>query len=846
MKNAANQSESEILRKRAEELHKVNSSTLPLQLSDKDILKLIFDLEIHQIELELQNEELIRNKKQAEIASAKFVELYDFAPTGYFTLSKTGEILELNLAGSLILGNVRSHLINKHFELMVSKDTRPILNLFLEKVLKKRTKETCEVTLQLPGTLPMHVHLTGISNENGEQCLLSAVDITLRKKAEDETIVQMKNFLSTFDSSPVAMLVINSTTDIIMANLAAVQLSGSNISDILHHRPGDALSCIQRSKDPRGCGYSKECKLCEVRNGIEALISNGGSIHGVEMEFQLKRNEKTESVWMSVGVEPLVLNGDPHWCVALDDITNRKLAEELLLKSDQRLEDIINSLGDWVWEIDENGIYTYTSQKGNQILGYSSEEIIGKTPFDFMSSEEVIIVKETFSDIFSSKLYIRDIENWNITKDGRKICLLTNGVPILDKEGNLKGYRGVDKDITERKLAEQELINAKEHAEESDRLKSAFLANMSHEIRTPMNGILGFTELLKDPNLTNEKQLHYVTIIQRSGARMLNIINDIITISKIESGLMPVSLSETNINGQIEYITTFFKPEVEKKGMHIDFKNALQAKDAIIMTDSEKIYAILTNLVKNAIKFSDHGRIEIGYDVVEMPHTTLLQFFVKDNGIGIHKDKQKEIFERFIQVDVFDKMARQGAGLGLSISKAYVELLGGKIWVESEENLGATFYFTIPYNTNQKEKIPVQNVLPTHKIDYHNINLKILIVEDDEISEILLSKLVSAMGGEILVARTGVEAIETCRNNPDIDLVLMDIKMPEMNGYIATQRIREFNKEIIIIAQTSYALDGDSDSAIGAGCNDYISKPINKNKLIMMVQKYFLKHKQFK
>jgi CheY-like chemotaxis protein len=305
---------------------------------------------------------------------------------------------------------------------------------------------------------------------------------------------------------------------------------------------------------------------------------------------------------------------------------------------------------------------------------------------------------------------------------------------------------------------------------------------------------------------------------------------------------MPVSLSETNINGHIEYIATFFKPEVEKKRMHIDFKNALQAKDAIIMTDSEKIYAILTNLVKNAIKFSDHGLIKIGYDVVEMPHTKLLQFFVKDNGIGIHKDKQKEIFERFIQVDVFDKMARQGAGLGLSISKAYVELLGGKIWVESVENLGSTFYFTIPYNPNQKEKILVQSVLPTKKIEYHNIDLKILIVEDDEISEMLLLKLVSSLGGEILIARTGVEAIETCRKNPDIDLVLMDIQMPEMNGYIATQRIREFNKEIIIIAQTAFALDGDNKRAIDAGCTDYISKPINKKKLITMVHKYFLNY----
>jgi signal transduction histidine kinase len=239
-----------------------------------------------------------------------------------------------------------------------------------------------------------------------------------------------------------------------------------------------------------------------------------------------------------------------------------------------------------------------------------------------------------------------------------------------------------------------ELIAAKEKAEESDKLKSAFLANMSHEIRTPMNGILGFADLLKEPELTGEEKLEYVSIIEKSGKRMLNIINDLIDISKVESGQMEISISEINVNEQIEYIYTFFKQEIKRKGMQIIYRNGLSTHESVIQTDREKLYAVLTNLVKNAIKYSDTGTIEFGYTLIN----GFLEYFIKDTGIGIPHDKKEAIFDRFIQADITDKRAFQGAGLGLTISKSYVEMLGGNIWVESEIGNGSIFYFTIPYN----------------------------------------------------------------------------------------------------------------------------------------------------
>ncbi|MEA3443334.1 MAG: ATP-binding protein, partial [Bacteroidota bacterium] len=401
-------------------------------------------------------------------------------------------------------------------------------------------------------------------------------------------------------------------------------------------------------------------------------------------------------------------------------------------------------------------------------------------------------------------------------------------------------------DITKRKQSEEELLLAKEKAEESDHLKSAFLANMSHEIRTPMNGILGFADLLKEPELTGDEQQKYIGIIEKGGKRMLNIINDIVDISKIEAGMMEFDIKETNVNEQIEYTYIFFKPEAEAKGIELSFNNPLPAKEATIKTDREKLYAILTNLVKNAIKYTNEGVIEFGYKLKRDKEAAELEFYVKDTGIGIPKDRQEAIFERFIQADIADKMARQGAGLGLAITKAYVEMLGGKIWVESQEdNLptgqagGSKFYFTVPYNTESATEIDRQPE-PSEK-NYDVRKIKILIAEDDEVSELFLDKTVEMYSKEILKARTGAETVEICRHNPDVDLILMDICMPDINGYEATMVIREFNKEVIIIAQTAYGLKGYRKKAIESGCNDYIAKPINKMELQAMIQKYFAK-----
>ncbi|MDP2721752.1 MAG: ATP-binding protein [Bacteroidales bacterium] len=516
-----------------------------------------------------------------------------------------------------------------------------------------------------------------------------------------------------------------------------------------------------------------------------------------------------------------------------NDISRLKKTEMALIASEIRYRSLFESAKDGILILDaETGMIVDVNPFLIDLLGFSHDQFIEKFIWEIGIFKDIIANHDKFLEL-KKKEYVRYNDLPLETKDGRIIHVeFVSNVYLADNQNVIQCNI---RDISARIEIEKELIKAKVGAEESDRLKSAFLANMSHEIRTPMNGILGFAGLLKEPNLSGEKQQKYIRIIEKSGARMLNIINDIISISKIESGLMEVNISESNINEQIEYIYTFFKPEIEGKGIQFIFKNHLPFSKAIIRTDREKLFAILTNLVKNAIKYSEKGTIELGYD----KKNEYLEFYVKDSGIGIDSHRQKAIFERFVQADISDEHAYQGAGLGLSISKAYVEMLGGKLWVESKKGIGSTFYFTIPCTIEVMRSDGITNSTTNDVMEPQVKHLKILIVEDDDTSDLLISIMLTEISREILHAKNGLEAIELCRNNPDMDLILMDIKMPVIDGYEATRQIRQFNKDVIVIAQSAYALTGDREKAIEAGCNEHLSKPVIKNELMSLIQKYF-------
>jgi CheY-like chemotaxis protein len=380
----------------------------------------------------------------------------------------------------------------------------------------------------------------------------------------------------------------------------------------------------------------------------------------------------------------------------------------------------------------------------------------------------------------------------------------------------------------------EDLTYAKDKAEESDRLKTAFINNMSHEIRTPLNGILGFLQLMKEEELTEKEWEEYFTIINKSGDRLMKTINDLVEISQIQSGQMKTRITQTNIGLITDQVYQYFQADASIKGL--DFKvNKSEDSECIIDSDGDKLKSILSILVENAVKFTYTGSIEFGYKYID---NTAIEFYVKDTGIGIPIDKHHVIFERFMQVDVSNTRHFEGCGLGLSIAKAYVEMLHGTIRVESEPDKGSVFYFTVPCNSSNISKQPSINEEVVKNDESKQLDLKILVVDDDVSSGRLLSVMVKRYGTEIINVATGKEAVSICRNMPDIDLVLMDIKMPDMDGYEATRLIRQFNTSVVIIAQTAYALSGESEKAREAGCNDYISKPIGKNELIRLINKF--------
>ena len=523
--------------------------------------------------------------------------------------------------------------------------------------------------------------------------------------------------------------------------------------------------------------------------------------------------------------------GKNQFAVALTDITERVTATNQLKVSEEKYKSLIFSspLGMHIYQLEKDNqlIFVGTNPSADRMLGIKHEKLIGKT------------LEEAFPNLVQTE----------IPEMYRKVARGELGQQTFEipyKDDRFSGYYRVDvfsnqanstavlfMDISDIRNAEIELSKAKEKAEESDRLKSAFLANMSHEIRTPMNGILGFANLLKSTKLGTEQQQKYISIIEKGGERLLNTINEIIDISKIESGQMSTTLSTVNVNDCLDELYGFFKLDAEKRGVELKLTKILTNKQARIKTDLEKLNSILTNLIKNALKYTNIGTIKFGYNLNKTK--TEVEFYITDTGIGIPHDRQTAIFERFIQADIEDRMAHQGAGLGLAISKAYVEMLGGKIWVKSDPNIGSTFYFTQPYFKEESSDVPSSNIAKAKTVPTKII--KILITDDDETSTQLLETIVGSFAKEIIKVKTGKDAIAACKNNDDIDLVLMDIRMPEMNGCEATKKIREFNKNIIIIAQTAYALAGDRENSIEAGCNDYISKPIIKKELLEKIEK---------
>jgi PAS domain S-box-containing protein len=513
-----------------------------------------------------------------------------------------------------------------------------------------------------------------------------------------------------------------------------------------------------------------------------------------------------------------------------------RISKEKAEESETYLFAIIENQPGLVWLKDANGRFQKVNSKFLNACGVSDiSMLIGKTDFDIWPQELAEkYVKDDQKVMNSGKSYIT--EEVILDKD-KYLWFETFKTPVFNENGKVIGTTGYSFDISERKTAEQELINAKEKAEESDKLKTAFLQNMSHEIRTPLNAICGFSDMLAEPEFSKEKIINFVSIIQNSSKQLLSIVSNILTISTLETKQEKVNISNVCINNiLIELLEIFNQPAKDHNVLLYTYKD-LNDNQSEIFTDQTKITQILSNLITNAIKFTSEGHIEFGYRLVkeeesnEAVDNTFLEFYVKDTGLGINPEMHEKIFERFRQADLSINKNYGGTGLGLSISKGFVELLGGKIWIDSTPGKGSTFFFTIPYTpVNRKEDKTSDTI--------NNLRLQtVLIAEDEEYNYLYLEELLRKNELKLIHAKDGKQTVDICRDNPEIDIILMDIKMPVMDGYEAAKMIRTFRPELPIIAQTAYALVHEIEKYKGI-FDDYIPKPVEKEKFWITMSKY--------
>lgn len=516
------------------------------------------------------------------------------------------------------------------------------------------------------------------------------------------------------------------------------------------------------------------------------------------------------------------------------DITDKKNFEVELIKSERTYKGIINSINEAVYIQDEDGTFLFVNNAAEKMYGFPKDYFIGKNP--------AIISAPNKNNIEEVALLVKKAYNgepqkfnfWGLRSDGSIFPKIVSVTP-----GEFFGKKvviAVARDITETYNLIEELKIAKEKAEESEKLKSAFLANMSHEIRTPMNGIIGFSQLLTIPNVSDSHRIEYAQILNNSCNRLLNTVNDILDISKIDA-------KQVQINENPFYVKDIFQElyEIHSKSFStskIQFSYFIDNKlsNIKIISDNQKTYQILNNLINNALKFTKQGSVEYGVTLKD----NFVEFYVKDTGEGIASNAINKIFDRFVQENSSISRGHEGSGLGLSIAKGLVELLGGQIWVESIKGKGSTFYFTIPFKQFEEEEKDYINIQEFDNFDIKIFeNAKILIAEDDNINFIYLKKIISDKFNPIILrATTGKEAVELYKENPDICCIFMDLKMPEMNGIEATKALRDINTSVPIIAISALVLEEDKAAALDAGCNDFIIKPINTEILFKKIRKY--------
>ena len=787
-------------------------------------------------------QDLIVAKEKTEESEEKFRTIFETANDGILVADvSTKKFVFANPQMCDLLGYTYKEITNIGVDEIHPKEELPLVLEKFERQLRKEIRVADNLPVKKKNGEIVYCDINSSPMEfGGKKYLLGFFrDVTYKKLAEEELlksreqIEQSENRLrKILELSNLSMAIINFNGDIEFINKQAIKTFGYLPEDIPHMDNWWLLAYPDEK-------YRKE--VIEQWMGlVNKAIQGNSEIERREYNTTCKDGSMKTMIIFGVIVEDRVF-------VMFEDITARKKAEIEIIKSKERIEEsekkfreLYEKSGDAILII-RNSMFVDCNQSTINMLKYNSkQEFLDCHPADLSPEIQPDGMKSMEKAEIMMKMALDNGTHrfeWDHKKADGEVFAVEVLLTAISTEENNKIIHTVWRDITERKRSEAELISTKEKAEESDRLKSAFLANMSHELRTPINGIIGFSNLLLDQNLPVVKKEKYVSQIKASSSMLLHLIEDIIDIAKIESGKLVIEKSDCRINNLMEELYQFYKEElkVRNKDNVLLVYNKHQ-EDFIVRTDPFRLRQVLNNLLSNAVKFTDKGMIQFGFTVEKGN----LVFHVIDSGIGIGKNIQNQIFDRFTQVDISHSRKFGGTGLGLTICKNILELLNGKIWVESDEGKGSDFYFTIPADIieSSQESKPI---IEDENNEYKWGNSTILIAEDDDFNFMFIEEMLAPTGIKIIRAKNGKEAVDLVYKIPELSLVLMDIQMPVMDGYESTSLIKQMKPDLPVVAQTAYALSSEKEKSFQAGCSDYITKPIDQNKLLAKINLYLNK-----
>jgi PAS domain S-box-containing protein len=767
------------------------------------------------------------------------------------------EIKEVNTATlNLYKAKSKQELLNNLNKIFTKDSSEGFVKLVTDLLSGTTASETETIHKTLEGDefdILLKFKIAKGSEKTFKNVIVSVEDITERINSKKLLETSEKKFRNFFEKSKDAVLVIKNRK-LIDCNLAAVKTFGYlNKQDLLNT---DLFKLAPEILPNGSIAHEKAQKMMQI-----ALIEGN-------KRFRCHHLNKNGFIFPS---EVTITRLDENDLNSVLQIVIRDITEQI---KQEELEDVLYNISRAALTISDFKKFGYfIKEELQKIIDTNNFFIAMYNEVTDMISTPVFVDEKEEVEEFSAKdsltgYVIKTKKSLIINKEEHKkrvnegiVSLIGMaaekwlGVPLIIKDKvigaivvqsytNENAYNENDVNLLEfvadqisttilRKKTDEDLKKALIKAKESDKLKSAFLANMSHEIRTPMNGIIGFSEFFLEPNLSEFRRKEYAKVVINSGKRLLSIVNDILDISKIEAGEIKLNYKPVSLNKLLNELYVFYKPKAEENNLELNCVKGLDNFKNVIEIDNTKLSQVLTNLLSNAFKFTKKGSIEFGYQLIEEK----LQFYVKDTGIGIEKKLQDHIFDRFTQANIDLVKKHKGTGLGLAISKKLVELFEGEIWLDSDNN-GTTMYFTIPFIKSKSSQITTVIQEPKQDIQVKNKELTILVAEDEEYNMMYINELFSQTKFKVIEADNGKKAVELFQKHPEIDLVLMDIKMPIMNGNEAMKEIKQQQPNLPIIALSAFAMESDKEASLKEGFNDYLTKPINKKLLFEAIDKF--------